>query len=473
MLLDGAGLYPPKREPPGGGTWQNAPPSTEILYEYDDSTPVQPAPPPAISGKALAQAEVAKWQAEVNRLKPLVATALAQKKSADSNALSASSTNSSAESDLHSAEQDLTSKVREEARFASELASAKAALQSAIEAFDSLERSRKTAVTARAAAKQEFERINADTARVEAGHERTRLANERSAQAIASMERERLAAEARRIVEMEARKKTMESHKASAEREVVTQEKLDKANKSASVKAATEKARCGSEFTRIGNGLYPPVQGSEMAETARLQMENEMLAAQIAEHRAAKEQEKDITEAMFVERLAEEESARQRATELARAAMVAAAGTQVNSVILTGASLDGKDRGGKSDPYFEVKSSAGAVLYKSETIKKTVAPTWKPFTLKLSDFGGPNGEVKIEVYDWDRFTSNDLIGETTIKRSDVHTGEAHSWDLGTAKRGPGVKTGILQMAADPGAQQTERKRQQAEQVVSSCCVCYG
>ena len=87
---------------------------------------------------------------------------------------------------------------------------------------------------------------------------------------------------------------------------------------------------------------------------------------------------------MFVERLGKEEAERYDATQQAQRAMAAAVASQTNLITLVGSTLDGKDRGGKSDPYFEIKSANGTLLHKSSVIKKTVAAFCFPlFSLPL------------------------------------------------------------------------------------------
>ena len=48
-------------------------------------------------------------------------------------------------------------------------------------------------------------------------------------------------------------------------------------------------------------------------------------------------------------------------------------------------------------------ASNGSKLYKSEVIKKTLAPQWQPFD-DLSNLTDLEAKLKIAVYDWDRFS---------------------------------------------------------------------
>jgi hypothetical protein len=82
-----------------------------------------------------------------------------------------------------------------------------------------------------------------------------------------------------------------------------------------------------------------------------------------------------------------------------------------------GSKLDKKDGPfSKSDPYFTINKtnpdSTTTLVYKSDYIKQTLDPVWKPFMLPLSHICG--GDYKrpliIEVWDWDKHSSHDLIG---------------------------------------------------------------
>jgi hypothetical protein len=82
--------------------------------------------------------------------------------------------------------------------------------------------------------------------------------------------------------------------------------------------------------------------------------------------------------------------------------------------------VDKMDFFGKSDPYFMLfKSNNGSwsQVYKSEVIKKTLDPIWKPFQIPLSTLceGNVESPVKFEVWDWDRGTKDDFIGLSEAK----------------------------------------------------------
>lgn len=89
------------------------------------------------------------------------------------------------------------------------------------------------------------------------------------------------------------------------------------------------------------------------------------------------------------------------------------------SMQLRAAGLDKKDFLGKSDPFllFYRANNDGSytVVHKTEVIKNTLNPTWKPFSISATSLcnGDHNRTIKVECYDWDSDGSHDLIGEFT------------------------------------------------------------
>jgi len=86
--------------------------------------------------------------------------------------------------------------------------------------------------------------------------------------------------------------------------------------------------------------------------------------------------------------------------------------------------LDKKDLMGKSDPYFVVKTArvfdpsnrqntGQSILHKSEVIKKTLDPVWKPVNLEVPN-SLYNEPIELSVWDWDDGTPHDLIGTNSI-----------------------------------------------------------
>jgi len=78
---------------------------------------------------------------------------------------------------------------------------------------------------------------------------------------------------------------------------------------------------------------------------------------------------------------------------------------------------------GKSDPYLQIsrQSQHGTwtVVHKTEVIKKTLNPSWRPFTVTVQTLcnGDWDRPLKFESFDWDNDGSHDFIGafETSLR----------------------------------------------------------
>ncbi|XP_052260932.1 copine-8-like isoform X2 [Dreissena polymorpha] len=87
--------------------------------------------------------------------------------------------------------------------------------------------------------------------------------------------------------------------------------------------------------------------------------------------------------------------------------------------------LDNKDFLGKSDPYlvFYRANPDGSytITHKSEVIKNSLNPTWRPFCVPAKTLcnGDHDRLLKVECYDWDSDGSHDLIGEFTTTLKDL------------------------------------------------------
>ena len=87
---------------------------------------------------------------------------------------------------------------------------------------------------------------------------------------------------------------------------------------------------------------------------------------------------------------------------------------------IKGEDLDKKDLFGKSDPYFilykKMPDGSYSKAYQSKTIMNTLNPSWNKFKVHIWDLCGKNlaEEIKVECYDWDKHSSDDLIGEATF-----------------------------------------------------------
>lgn len=58
----------------------------------------------------------------------------------------------------------------------------------------------------------------------------------------------------------------------------------------------------------------------------------------------------------------------------------------------------------KLDPFFVISrvisNGTRAKLYRSEHVKDNLNPDWKPFDVNLSDMGGMDSDIVVDVYDW-------------------------------------------------------------------------
>ncbi|KAL5013366.1 hypothetical protein ScPMuIL_007636 [Solemya velum] len=85
--------------------------------------------------------------------------------------------------------------------------------------------------------------------------------------------------------------------------------------------------------------------------------------------------------------------------------------------------LDKKDFFGKSDPFLKImranENNTYTLVHTTEVIKKTLNPTWRPFTIAVRSLcnGDYDRSLKFECYDWDADGGHDFIGEffTTLR----------------------------------------------------------
>src|ERR1700691_6272542 len=98
--------------------------------------------------------------------------------------------------------------------------------------------------------------------------------------------------------------------------------------------------------------------------------------------------------------------------------------------------LDKKDLLGKSDPYMCIlranTDGSYSAVHKTEVIKNTLNPTWRPFQLSVQALcnGDYERQLKIEIYDWDQDSQDDLIGTftTTLDRLSKGEGQNNIYD---------------------------------------------
>ncbi|ELT95706.1 hypothetical protein CAPTEDRAFT_3259 [Capitella teleta] len=109
---------------------------------------------------------------------------------------------------------------------------------------------------------------------------------------------------------------------------------------------------------------------------------------------------------------------------------------------LCGKKLDKKDLFGKSDPfllfYRTNEDNSFTVCHKTEVIKNTLNPTWKPFTVPVRALcnGDYDRLLKVECYDWEKDGDHDLIGvfSTTLKELQRGPGEYNCYECINAKK---------------------------------------
>ncbi|XP_058011628.1 copine-2 isoform X2 [Ahaetulla prasina] len=90
---------------------------------------------------------------------------------------------------------------------------------------------------------------------------------------------------------------------------------------------------------------------------------------------------------------------------------------QVITLSMAGRKLDKKDLFGKSDPFLEFYKQGDdgkwMLVHRTEVIKYTLDPVWKPFTVPLISLcdGDTEKQIKIVCYDYDNDGGHDFIGE--------------------------------------------------------------
>uniref|UniRef100_A0A8D0AR15 Copine-3 n=1 Tax=Sander lucioperca TaxID=283035 RepID=A0A8D0AR15_SANLU len=101
---------------------------------------------------------------------------------------------------------------------------------------------------------------------------------------------------------------------------------------------------------------------------------------------------------------------------------------RIITLTLSGRKLDKKDFFGKSDPYLEFhkqgEDGKWMLVHRTEVIKNTLDPAWKPFTVPLISLcnGDVDRNIKVLCYDYDNDGGHDFIGEfqtTAAKMSEA------------------------------------------------------
>eukprot|EP00899_Mesostigma_viride_P013966 jgi/Mesvir1/22570/Mv18574-RA.1 len=119
--------------------------------------------------------------------------------------------------------------------------------------------------------------------------------------------------------------------------------------------------------------------------------------------------------------------------------------------------LSNLDAVGKSDPFVRISrlTESGALfpVYKTEVKKNTLAPVWRPLTVTMQQLC--NGDVErplvLEVYDWDRRGTHELIGLTQRSLRDMQDSVLAVGGGGFSlfKTEPGAASGIQPVNVKP------------------------
>jgi hypothetical protein len=107
-----------------------------------------------------------------------------------------------------------------------------------------------------------------------------------------------------------------------------------------------------------------------------------------------------------------------------------------------GRKLDKKDWFGKSDPFlafYKVNEDGSyTVAHRTEVIKNTLNPTWKPFSLPVRVLCGGDYDrsILVRCIDWNRDGSEDLIGEFTTSMTELvkGPGPVNTYELENPKK---------------------------------------
>jgi len=93
---------------------------------------------------------------------------------------------------------------------------------------------------------------------------------------------------------------------------------------------------------------------------------------------------------------------------------------------------------GKSDPYLIIEKKTGGSdnptyqqIHKTEYIRNDCSPTWKPFHLTFEE---ENPDLKVKVYDWDKLSEHDFIGEFETNLNDLLNGSEIKFECKKEKK---------------------------------------
>uniref|UniRef100_A0AC34RA23 C2 domain-containing protein n=1 Tax=Panagrolaimus sp. JU765 TaxID=591449 RepID=A0AC34RA23_9BILA len=110
------------------------------------------------------------------------------------------------------------------------------------------------------------------------------------------------------------------------------------------------------------------------------------------------------------------------------------------SFIIYGRKLDKKDFFGKSDPFLNiyrlVADGTRQLVHRTEVIKRTLNPEWKPFNISVRSLcqGNKDRDFLIECYDYDNDGGHDLIGVTKTTVNKLASGDITELELINEKK---------------------------------------
>jgi len=103
----------------------------------------------------------------------------------------------------------------------------------------------------------------------------------------------------------------------------------------------------------------------------------------------------------------------------------------------SGKKLDKMDWFGKSDPFIEIlrstESNQYILVHRTEVIKNTLNPGWKPFQISNRSLSNGDDErtLRFDVYDWNRSGSHEIIGSfhTSVRKLRTGPNRENTYDV--------------------------------------------